>query len=214
MRAIAAALCLALLVAVPPAPATAHPHAFIDFRTEPVLDDQGRIAGLKQHWRFDIFYSTFILETLGADPNDQVVLTQLARNTMLYNLEPYGYYTVATDGLLPLVYNGVTDVAAGTEDLRLWMEFTIRFADPLPAQGSQLRYRIYDPEYYIEMRHAEVEGGSPIVLSPPLSHCRTKIEDAEPGIEETLFAASLGVDVSAGFDLGVVFAQRATIDCP
>ena len=35
----------------------AHPHSWINLKTDFILDDQGRLSGITQHWEFDAYYS-------------------------------------------------------------------------------------------------------------------------------------------------------------
>jgi len=58
-------LLLAIALVLPAlAAARAHPHGWIDIRTELLTDDEGRVTGLRQAWLFDELYSAFMLDDL------------------------------------------------------------------------------------------------------------------------------------------------------
>ena len=42
--------------------ASAHPHSWIDLRSEAVFDDQGRLAALHETWLFDEYYTAFVIK--------------------------------------------------------------------------------------------------------------------------------------------------------
>ena len=194
------------------APAKAHPHAWIDFWTEPVVDATGAVSGLRQHWRFDVYYTLFIVESLhaGAGAVDDAALREVAQ-TSLTNLHDYDYFTEVSQNDQPVGFETATDLETGLDGEALWMTFTVPFAEPLPPAAGPIRYRVYDPEFYVEMRHVE---DRPVRLTGDLSACQARVVDSRPTVEQTLFAASLDMVTSPGFNLGEAFAQTATIQCP
>ena len=211
VRRMAAASAAGLMITMASTGAVGHPHAWIDFWTEPVVDDAGVITGLRQHWRFDVYYTLFIVESLHAEARavEDAALMDVAQAS-LTNLHPFDYFTEVSQGDLEVGFETATGLETGLDGEALWMTFTVPFEQSLSPADGPIRYRVYDPEFYVEMRHIEDE---PIHLSGELSECRTTIVDGEPSVEQTLFAASLDIGVAPGFNLGEVFAQTATLDC-
>ncbi len=197
--------------ALSPGSAQAHPHAWIDFHTQPVVDETGAITGLRQHWRFDVFYTLFIVESLHANAGavEDAALLEVAQ-TSLTNLHPYDYFTEVSQGDREVGFKTATDLETGLEGEALWMTFTVPFTDPLSPAHGPIQYKVYDPEFFVEMRHV---GDAPIRLVGGLADCQATVVDGEPTVEQTLFAASLDTVTSPGFNLGEVFAQTATIQC-
>lgn len=200
-----------LMIAMVSSGAAAHPHAWIDFRTEPVVNDAGAIIGLRQHWLFDVYYTLFIVESLQAEAGavEDAALMEIAQ-TSLTNLHPFDYFTEVSQGDLEVGFEAATGLETGLDGEALWMTFTVPFVQPLSPADGPIRYRVYDPEFYVEMRHMD---DGPIHLAGDLASCRATVVDGEPSIEQTLFAASLDATVSPGFNLGEAFAQTATVDC-
>ena len=80
-------------------PAVAHPHVWIDLKTEAHIDGEGRFAALTIVWIFDEFYSAFALDGLekpgGAyKPEDLAALTDVN----MTNLEEWNYFAEVTRG--------------------------------------------------------------------------------------------------------------------
>lgn len=70
---------------------------------------------------------------------------------------------------------------------------------------SELYYQIYEPTYYVEIRHHEKQN---------LSNCELKITESNPPEDKVLLAYSLDREaISPIPDLGKYFAQEALLKC-
>jgi ABC-type uncharacterized transport system substrate-binding protein len=81
-------------------PALAHPHAWIETRSDVVFDDEGRIAAINVEWDFDQGYSEMAVE--GLDENGDGFysageLHPLARENLIA-LKDYDYFVKARAG--------------------------------------------------------------------------------------------------------------------
>jgi len=84
-RAVRILLAIALVLA-PLAAARAHPHGWIDIRTELLTDDDGRITAIRQAWLFDETYSAFVLDDLEREgPGREEGLARLSRRDVAAN---------------------------------------------------------------------------------------------------------------------------------
>ena len=91
-----AAACAALVGAAYAAPAVAHPHVWISVEAT-VIYENGTIAGLRQRWTFDEFYSAMAVQGLDANNDgnyDQSELAELAK-VNVEGLKDYEYFTFA-----------------------------------------------------------------------------------------------------------------------
>ena len=140
---------------------------------------------------------------------DDAALLEIAQ-TSLTNLHDYDYFTEVSQNDRPIGFETAIGLESGLDGESLWMTFTVPFVEPLPPTAGAIRYRVYDPEFYVEMRHVE---DRPVRLLGALSVCQATVVDSQPTIEQTLFAASLDPVTSPGFNLGEAFAQTATIQC-
>ena len=59
-------LALALFAGALPQHVRAHPHVWIDLKTQFEFNGEGRITGLQIDWTFDEFYSAFVIADAGA----------------------------------------------------------------------------------------------------------------------------------------------------
>jgi ABC-type uncharacterized transport system substrate-binding protein len=135
-----------------PGPVVAHPHVWIDVAATFVFEN-GALVGLRQHWRFDELFSSFVIEEHDANGDralDQVEIEAI-RAQAFSNLREYGYFTHARlDGeTLPL--DEASDFTARIEDDLLVYEFTMLLPQPVDPGAARFAAAIYDAEYYVEV---------------------------------------------------------------
>ncbi len=135
----------------------AHPHNWIDVQTEFVLNSEGQLIALKQQWTFDVYYSTIKLaDVMNEYKHRQNGLDDLVKE-MAKNLAGYQYFSELNidnqpialpspeDSLMTSIFN------KGQEQLILTMNFTLEH--PYSLKQSMLSWRVFDPTYYIDMKH-------------------------------------------------------------
>jgi ABC-type uncharacterized transport system substrate-binding protein len=135
-----------------PGPVAAHPHVWIDAAATFVFAD-GALVGLRQQWRFDELFSSFVLEEHDANGDralDQAEIEAI-RAQAFSNLRDYGYFTHARlDGeTLPL--DEISDFTARIEDDLLVYEFTLSLPEPVDPGADRFATALYDAEYYVEV---------------------------------------------------------------
>ncbi|MEM7024674.1 MAG: DUF1007 family protein [Pseudomonadota bacterium] len=192
-------------------PAAAHPHAWIDMHSEMMLDDEGRIEGLRLYWVFDEWYTTLIAsEFASSGVSSEEFLTTLAREN-LANLAEYEYFVkmTADDERTPI--EAVTQFDTGLMNERLWLQFEVPLTDPVDPRVSEVSYMVYDPSYYIEILHTE---NHPVTFDGQgADRCVAGIIDANPSFEAVALAAALDVTQTASDGLGELFAQTVEVSC-
>ena len=204
-------LLLALALAALPAPLAAHPHGWIDIRTEILVDDAGRIEALRQAWLFDAFYSAFMLDDFAAEGlSREAGLARLLEQDVTA-LAPHDYFTrVEVDGDAR-AFDEVRAYANGVAQGRLWFRFELPLAEPVDPSAHDVRYAVYDPTYYIELLH---HGETPVRLAEPLvERCAVEVIEPEPPAEIVSFAAMLDRTAEADDGLGAHFAQWVELRC-
>lgn len=200
-----------------PLSAQAHPHGWIDLSVRLILDDQGRLEALHQRWRMDPFYSLVLLEELSRAQGDEPLearLDQLGleiRNT----LAPQGYFTELSHGGEALALGEVSEYTVMERGGRVEFIFLLPLTEPRPLGGETLRYRIYDPTYYIEVVH-EADRDAPredaLVISGE-APCEARILPADPDPAKVAQAARLDITDEAPDGLGRYFAETGEIQC-
>ena len=206
-------LAVALAALLAPTAASAHPHVFIDIRVEVRFDDAGNIEAFEQTWLFDEMFSVFIADDMDGDGDGLPDEGELDRYMVdiMRELRDYDYYTeVEKDGAdTALELTG--EMTAKYDGANLEISFEVSPATPLAATGGVVRYRVYDPTYYIDILHAEADDA--IVLAGAPAGCAHKVIEPNPDPAAVDLAASLDQTMSAGDTLGAFFAEQVVIDC-
>jgi ABC-type uncharacterized transport system substrate-binding protein len=206
-----AAVGLFALVALAAAPAAAHPHAWIDMHSEVMLDDHGDMASLRLYWVFDEWYTTYMAsEFVKSDTKSTQFLMSLAQQN-LANLAEYDYFTkVLVDGKKTSL-GKVTTFDTGLMNDRLWLRFEVPLARAVDPLKRKVRYKVYDPSYYIEIVHVEE---NPVTFSGTgADHCSATVVDANPSFDAVALASALDVTQTGGENLGELFAQTVKVSC-
>lgn len=148
--------------------AGAHPHMWIDARAVVEFDAAGRIAAVRQVWRFDDMFGAYATQGLSSKPGGGLppdVLRAMAEDWMKALGEPVShYFTRVTQGARTLPFGPPRDAAVSFEDGRLTLAFTLPLAAPAPARGATA-VDIYDPTYFVA--YAFDEAGATALHGAP-----------------------------------------------
>ena len=150
MRKWLAMLTLPLLVAQ--APASAHPHIFVDAKAGFTFDAQNQIDGLRISWTYDAFTTLFLFDVLDLDKDGDGALDDADYAAILEGETKWaeGYvgdiYLEVDDVVAPHLLP--VDAEAAYQDDRITVMFNLPLADPLAVAGRDVVLRLYDPNYY------------------------------------------------------------------
>lgn len=210
-----AAMALAALSA---APALAHPHAWIETRSDVVFDNDGRIAAINVEWAFDADYSAMAVDGLDANGDgyhSAGELLPLARENIVA-LKDYGYFVYARSGADKVAYGDVSEYGMVLSNDILKMHFTLPLAEPVDPVASEFVYRIYDPSFYIAIDFAENEPLTALGSPPPA--CKVELRAAPTGEEiestrEMLADKDQNWQPEVEEDFGAMFARPVAVVC-
>lgn len=196
------------------ADAQAHPHNWVDVTTRLHFDSNGRVIGIKQRWLFDDYYSVYITEDVekSGDGTPTRQGLEKLRDSILGNLRKYRYFTLVEHGKRKVECQSISEPTVGMQKHRLQISFYLPFTQPIDPKETPLVYRVYDPTYYVEMVHAESDDA--ITFNNPPRSCRHRLEKPKPDPKMVAYAASLGIDENGDDNLGYLFAEKVTIQCP
>ena len=96
-------------------------------------------------------------------------------------------------------------------DRKLNIAFKLPFIEPVDLSKQQLRFAVYDDEFYIAMNF-EPKANDRIVPAS-VDNCSANVDLAEPDEDTMAFASSLDRNQSSGGGLGAAFAEWVTIQC-
>jgi ABC-type uncharacterized transport system substrate-binding protein len=145
----------------------AHPHVFVDGKTEIIFDAKKRISAIRNVWRFDEGYSAFA--TVGLDQNGDGKLSRkelapLAK-VNVDSLMEYAYFTYLSIDKTQIAFNLPTDYFLTEDKGRLTLYFTLPLAQPAAAADSTV-LEIFDPEYFIAFSFPKT-GSVSLANAPP-----------------------------------------------
>lgn len=204
-------LAFGFILATVPQRAHAHPHVWIDLKSQFEFDGNGRITGLQIDWTFDEFYTAFVVSDAGGpEAMDQETLTEIGRRN-LANLREYDYFTeFRADGAIQaLTVPDTFDM--GLKDGKLWLRFSVPLETPLTPADHRISYAVFDPSYYVEILH--VDGGHSLPVDSGPDGCETVLEEPNPTTEALSLAESLDRIDIAPESFGALFAERIRLKC-
>ena len=143
-----AAIFLAILIALLPMRAQAHPHVFIQYLIEPQIKD-GAIASVVLKWRFDDLYSSLVLGTIDRDGDgklSQPAIDDLAARVIVNTAESGFYTTFKLDGVEWRAPKADGFTASASDEI-----VTYAFTIVLPKPARALEASAHDPQYYIAL---------------------------------------------------------------
>lgn len=205
-----------ILIITPFAWLAAHPHGWIDFRVNVLVDADGRLTALEQRWQMDPFYSLALLEELALlGTEERTEAFAMMADEIQYNLTEEQYNTDAWVDERALSFGPVEVYELREENQHVVFAFTLPIAEPISMAGQMLKYQIFEPTYFLEMLH-EAERQKPIAealtVQGPLS-CETRIIPANPDPKLVMEAAQLGIDEEGEHGLGRYFADTGEVRC-
>lgn len=200
------------------APAMAHPHAWIETRSDVVFDDQGRITAINIEWAFDPDYSALAVEGLDTNADGYYSageLLPLARENIAA-LKDYDYFVYAKAGSTKVAYAEVTEYGQILSNGTLKMHFTLPLAEPVDPIAAEFVYRIYDPSFYIAIDFAEKEPVAALGKRPDA--CRVELRPAPTGEEidstrNMLSEKDKDWQPEVQEDFGAMFARPVAVMC-
>jgi ABC-type uncharacterized transport system substrate-binding protein len=211
---VAAAFCSGLMTA---APASAHPHLWIDVSAAVVFNADKQVAAIEARWKFDELYSVFATEGMQKDANggySKETLAGLAAENVK-QLKEWHYFTVVESGGKRAPLAPVTEYAMTWGDGRLTLEMTLRLSKPLDPTAKPVRFAFFDPTYYIDLVFAREEG---LRLSGPPARCRARVDvpDTAGGtfVADEIANAMRPDPNKPQESLGARFAEWVSLDCP
>jgi len=209
---LAGTIVAALALAAACGPAAAHPHVWIDLRTEVEFDDRARVAALRVSWRFDEFYSLFAVEGLDKNADgvlDADELRPLAELNVT-TLKEVNYFThVKVDGV-DAAFGAARDYVSTFQDGILSLDFVIPLQTPVDPLQAVVSFVSYDPTFYIAVEPLLQDPVSFAGNPPP--QCRA-VEEAG-GAGETLSLSEVDfLDPAVSSDIGALYATEFTISC-
>ena len=199
-------------------PAAAHPHVWIDAKSDLVFDAQGRVVAIDHDWTLDEMYTEAAVDGLDTDGDGTYSPTELEPLTKenIDSLKEFFYFTnMKVDGK-KVAFKDPTDARQRWFKKRLILHFQLPLQQPLDPRTTKIVYRVYDPSFFIDVEFAGKESISAVGSMPAGCHMELQepVSDQQTNDTKTMLA-SKGVDWQAPpeEDFGVMFAQPIAVVC-
>lgn len=215
------ALALTAALALPAAPAAAHPHIFIDAGLELIFDEAGALAAVRVLWAYDELFSLLVLEDLGLDDDYDGVLTEAERAALagfdMNWIDGFEGDLYGEAGGEPMGFSGPLEWTADLADGRVITTHLRAVAPRVDPAAGEIVLRVFDPSYYTAYRIASAprftgrDGCTARILAPDYGAAARQLEAALAEI-----AGAAGSDEAIEMDfpaVGAAFAEEIRIAC-
>ena len=203
--------CLLSIISVFPfMHAQAHPHSWIDLKTQ-IVGNETQILGFKMSWTFDAMTSAYMLD--GQDlsaKNKSKTLAKMASSLMV-NINTEHYFTHFYDGDTSIKYARSDQGVLTQYKTKLTLDFYLPLLKPKEINNRSMTLFVFEAGYYVDMSW---KSENDVQLSPELSkHCSIELILPNPTAQQFTYAMSLPADANPNYDLGRVFSQTVNIIC-
>jgi len=204
----------ALAHAVGPAPASAHPHVWVQAETTVLFGNGSQITGLTHKWTFDEFYTAMAIEGLDKTEKGKFTRQDLAEltKTNMEGLKEFGYFTFPKLADRDLEMGEPVDAyleVGGDKQLSLY--FTLPLKQPLLAEAMGFNFAVVDPSFFIAFEWVKA---NPIKLGAGApAGCIAKVQGQEREPEEAKKLGDAFAKEFGGVPGGISSSERAIVDC-
>lgn len=150
--------------------AIAHPHVFVEAKTEIVFGPDGRAEAIRQSWRFDKFFSSYAILGYDTDNNGLLTTEELSDLAKLNaeSLSEFDFFTFIYKDKEKVEIKNVSGYWLGYDpDMQqLTFYFVLNFAEPVTIDEAPLTIDVFDPEYFVAMEMTPEEPFA-LIDAPP-----------------------------------------------
>lgn len=198
--------------------AAAHPHVWVEMRSDLVFNEDGQVTAMNLMWTFDDGYAQVALEGLDANGDgvfSQSELEPLTKENM-NSLKDYDYFTVIRFAGEKQVFGEVTEFGQIYSNDKLSLHFRVPLATPLDPRSGEIMAKVYDPDFFIAFDYAKEEPVTVIGTLPENCAAALKPVPTNEEVEQTrAMLSTKGPEWKPenNEDFGALFAQPVTVQC-
>ena len=168
----------------------AHPHAFIDMQTTPIIENN-QLTGLSMKWTLDEPSSSAVIYDMkqAKTKNEQQKLI----DDVMGNVVSEHYFSYLYDAQNNKIKYSSHPKNYGVkiQELQLQYYFDVPLAHPQQLEKNTFSLQTYDPTYYVAMTYA---SKSAVDFSALPKNCQGKL--IEPNVDEKIQAYASSLDKS------------------
>ncbi|MEJ8573888.1 DUF1007 family protein [Microbaculum marinum] len=178
---------IAFASAVTGGPAEAHPHLWIESRSDVLFDAEGAITAVRHTWTFDEMYSAYAIQGLDSDGDGMLSRRELepVNEANVESLAEYEYFTflrVVSDDPVQASFSAPTDSWTEFDGSVLSFQFTLPLEEPIDPARFKTGIDVFDPAYFVGFTFAD---DNPVRLVDAPEACRSRTGRAR-GFDEAI----------------------------
>ena len=191
----------------------AHPHAFIDMKTKPLVKDN-QLIGFSTQWLLDEASSSAVLYDMMQTKGDKAAQQKLVDEVMANVVNEHYFSYVFDKENHKIKYKKQPEnygMRVKGNEVEYYFDFLL--AQPQTLQNNEFTLMTYDSTYYVAMRYVET-GKRAVDFSALPANCKGEV--LEPNVDEKIKSYASSLDKSQKNEddsLGVLFAQKVKIKC-
>lgn len=209
---------LPFIMSLIPSWAVAHPHVWVEMRTDVKFNSAGFVDGINVEWSFDDAYAQEALIGMDADGNGEYSQEELKPLTAenMDSLKDYGYFNVMWGNDKILESTPPINAGQTYNGNKLQLHFTVPLKQPFDPRSGEFKVKVYDPEFFIAFDYAkelpvDTEGQLP-------TSCKLDLKPVPTDAELNATLAMLSTKDKEwkpenGEDFGSLFAQALVVSC-
>ena len=164
--------------------AFAHPHVLVTARASFMLDQGGRITGIRHAWTFDEAYSAYAVTGMKAGKDGIIAKDQLVdlAKVNIESLQDFSYFTVLKQGKKTHPFTNPSEGYYLEHDGKA---LTLHFVLPLksPAQAEKTTVlEVQDESFFVSFSFAEA---SPVTIEGPSKTCQVEMKRPQKALPTT-----------------------------
>lgn len=199
-------------------PASAHPHVWIEMRSDLVFNDQGQVTAMNLEWTFDDGYAQMALDGLDANGDGVYSQDEIAPLTKenIESLKDYDYFTVIRFDGTKQPLGPVTEFGQIWSNNKLQLHLQVPLKTPLDPTKGEIVAKVYDPDFFIALDYVKDDPVTAIGAMPKQCQIVVKPVPTDAEVEQTrAMLSTKGRDwkPDTDEDFGAIFAQPVTVQC-
>lgn len=199
-------------------PAAAHPHVWIEMRSDVVFNDQGQVTALNLTWTFDDAYAQMALDGLDTNGDGVYSPSEIEPLTKenIASLKDYDYFTVMRFNGEKQALGEVTEFGQIWSNDKLQLHLQVPLKTPVDPTKGEFVAKVYDPDFFIAIDYVKDEPVTVIGAMPKSCDLVVKPVPTDAEVEQTrAMLSTKGPDwkPETEEDFGALFAQPVTIQC-